>query len=237
MNVKTELLNTKAGVCAVLLSVAIITGCGGSTTTKQVDNEEDLTTDNEKLSYALGLFFGTQAKIFNDLDMELLVAGLRDSYTEKENVIYNEKQIGEIIISNQQQALQNRAEDSAVKTEEFLNENAQDERFTILESGLRYRIITEADGPKPKESDTVEVHYRGTLTNGEEFDSSYQRNQTAVFPVNGVIVGWQEALQIMPVGSTWEIVIPPELAYGERGNGGIGPNEVLIFELNLIGIK
>ena len=226
-------------ILAIALAASVFGGCssGVENVERQISSEEDLTSEEEKLSYALGLFFGTQAKIFEDLDLELLTTGIRDSYSEKENIIYNDQQVGEIIISNQQKTIENQATESATKAEEFLADNAEDESFTILDSGVRYKILEEGKGPKPQATDTVEVHYRGTLINGEEFDSSYQRNQTAVFPVNGVISGWQEALQLMPVGSTWEVIIPPDLAYGERGTGRIGPNEVLIFQINLIDIK
>jgi FKBP-type peptidyl-prolyl cis-trans isomerase len=108
-----------------------------------------------------------------------------------------------------------------------------------LESGLQYKVLKSGDGPSPKAEDTVTVHYRGTLTDGTEFDSSYKRGEPATFPVNGVIAGWTEALQLMKVGDRWQLVIPSELAYGERGTPGgpIGPNATLVFEVELLGIK
>ena len=108
--------------------------------------------------------------------------------------------------------------------------------MTSLDNGIQYRILSEGTGPKPKSTDTIEVHYEGTLVSGEIFDSSYQRNETAVFPLQGVIQGWQEILPLMPTGSVWEVVIPPELAYGEQGSGRIGPHAVLIFKIELIAI-
>ena len=107
-----------------------------------------------------------------------------------------------------------------------------------LDSGLQYSVITEGSGAKPAATDTVEVHYKGTLIDGTEFDSSYKRNATVSFPVNGVIAGWTEALQLMPVGSKWNLYIPSDLAYGPGGTGGpIGPNATLLFEVELVSIK
>lgn len=119
----------------------------------------------------------------------------------------------------------------------FLADNGKREGVTQTASGLQYEVLTKADGPKPAVTDTVSVHYRGTLLNGTEFDSSYKRGEPATFPLQGVIKGWTEALQLMPVGSKWKLFIPSELAYGERGAGSdIGPNETLVFEVELLGI-
>jgi len=120
----------------------------------------------------------------------------------------------------------------------FLEENKAKEGVVILPSGLQYKVITEGTGKSPKATDKVKVHYRGTLINGKEFDSSFKRNQPAEFPVNGVIKGWTEALQLMKEGSKWELYIPSDLAYGARGAGGdIGPNATLIFEVELLEVK
>ncbi|MGH7199935.1 MAG: FKBP-type peptidyl-prolyl cis-trans isomerase, partial [Planctomycetaceae bacterium] len=123
------------------------------------------------------------------------------------------------------------------EAETFLAKNKQKEGVKTTESGLQYRLIEPGEGPSPKLTDVVQVHYHGTLPDGSVFDSSRQRNQPAQFPVRGVIDGWQEALQMMKVGGKWELVIPPELAYGETGSqGAIGPNQVLIFEVELLDI-
>jgi FKBP-type peptidyl-prolyl cis-trans isomerase FklB len=120
----------------------------------------------------------------------------------------------------------------------FLAANKSKESVVTLPSGLQYKILTEGTGPKPTASDSVVCNYRGTLIDGKEFDSSYQRGQPATFPVGQVIKGWTEALQLMPVGSKWQLFIPSELAYGSRGAGAdIGPNSTLIFEVELISIK
>ena len=121
--------------------------------------------------------------------------------------------------------------------EAFLAENKSKEGVVTLPSGMQYKILTAGTGPKPTANDTVTCNYRGTLINGKEFDSSYKRGQPAAFPVSGVIKGWTEALQLMPVGSKWQLFIPPDLAYGDRGAGAdIGPGETLIFEVELISI-
>ena len=124
------------------------------------------------------------------------------------------------------------------RAEKFLMENKAKEGVKTLPSGLQYKVIKDGDGKTPKLTDTVSTHYRGTLLDGSEFDSSYKRNQPAEFPVSGVIKGWTEALQLMKAGSKWTLYVPPKLAYGERGAGGlIGPNETLIFEIELLKVK
>lgn len=130
------------------------------------------------------------------------------------------------------------SKEAAEAGQKFLAENAKKEGITVLESGLQYEVMTEGSGPRPKETDEVTTHYHGTLIDGTVFDSSVQRGSPASFPVNGVILGWQEALQLMPTGSKWRLFVPSELAYGNRGAGGaIGPGAALIFEVELISIK
>jgi len=121
--------------------------------------------------------------------------------------------------------------------ETFLAENMKKEGVKTLASGLQYKVITEGTGKMPKATDTVTTNYRGTLVDGTEFDSSYKRGEPATFPVNGVIAGWTEALQLMKTGAKWQLFVPSNLAYGERGTGPIGPNAVLLFEVELISIK
>ncbi len=130
------------------------------------------------------------------------------------------------------------AEDSIQAGRDFLAANAEREGVVVLPSGLQYEVVTAATGVRPKASDSVTVHYRGTLVDGTEFDSSHSRGQPATFPVNGVIAGWVEALQLMSEGETWKLFISPELAYGPRGAGGaIGPNATLIFEVQLLKVN
>jgi len=138
-----------------------------------------------------------------------------------------------MFFNNKQKALKN-----TKKGETFLKENTQKEGIKTLGSGLQYEVIEQGSGAKPKAKDTVKVHYKGTLIGGKIFDSSYKRGQPASFPVNRVIAGWTEALQLMQVGSQWRLFIPPHLAYGKRGAGSdIGPNETLIFEVELLAIQ
>jgi FKBP-type peptidyl-prolyl cis-trans isomerase FklB len=141
----------------------------------------------------------------------------------------------------QQQEMQAKAHDAAAGNmkigEAFLAANKTKEGVVTLPSGMQYKILKEGTGPKPTASDTVSCNYRGALINGKEFDSSYKRGEPTSFPVSGVIKGWTEALQLMPVGSKWQLFIPAEMAYGDRGAGGdIGPGETLIFEVELLSI-
>ena len=140
--------------------------------------------------------------------------------------------------ARQQEEAQKSGEANKAVGEAFLAENRTKEGVITTDSGLQYKIMTEGAGAKPAVTDTVEVHYAGTLIDGTEFDSSYRRGSTASFPVNGVIAGWTEALQLMPAGSKWQLFIPSDLAYGARGTGGgpIGPNATLIFEVELLAI-
>jgi len=138
----------------------------------------------------------------------------------------------------QQEKMQVAGEANKKEGEAFLAANKAKEGIVTLPSGLEYKILKEGTGPKPTASDSVVCNYRGTLINGTEFDSSYKRGQPATFPVNGVIKGWTEALQLMPVGSKWQLFVPSSLAYAERGAGGdIGPNATLIFEVELLSIQ
>lgn len=134
--------------------------------------------------------------------------------------------------------MKNLAEKNTKEGEAFLEANKKKSGVITLPSGLQYKILKEGNGAKPTATQTVKCHYRGTLIDGKEFDSSYKRGEPTEFPVGGVIKGWTEALQLMPVGSKWELYIPSTLAYGERGAGQtIGPNAVLIFEIELLSIK
>jgi FKBP-type peptidyl-prolyl cis-trans isomerase FklB len=141
------------------------------------------------------------------------------------------------MMAKREQAGKEAGAKNKVEGEAFLAENGKKEGVVTLPDGLQYKILKEGDGAKPKATDTVTVHYRGTLISGTEFDSSYKRKEPVSFPVNGVIAGWTEALQLMKVGSKWQLFIPSTLAYGERGAGpDLGPNATLIFEVELISI-
>jgi FKBP-type peptidyl-prolyl cis-trans isomerase FklB len=185
-------------------------------------------TPGQKQSYAMGAELGNQLRE-RSVEVELgpFIQGLRDGLAGKAA----SSQAGTTRLAEQR--LKNEAEGRA-----FLAENKAKDGVVILPSGLQYRVLKAGEGRKPGPEDTVVCNYRGTLPDGKEFDSSYKRRKPATFTVNGVINGWTEALQLMPVGSRWQLFVPSELAYGERGAGGlIGPNQTLVFEVELIAIK
>jgi len=201
-----------------------------------IKTKADFSNEKQELSYALGVLFGRQVRLFKDLDQEVLIFGLNQGY-KGEEVLFTDEELSNIIITQQQLATREVGQTALAKARSFLEENAKKEGVVSLDSGIQYKVLVEGTGAKPKLEDTIEVHYKGSLISGEVFDSSYDRNQTAVFPIDGVIQGWQEVMPLMSVGSHWEVVIPPELAHGEQGAGNIGPNEVLIFEINLLDIQ
>ncbi len=206
-----------------------------------------LKTRKEKFSYALGMNIGTglgnQLKNQSvEVDWNLVIQGLKDSssgaktrLTEAEmKTVLTEVQTE---VSKQQHEKTEQAKaKNKTEGEAFLAANKAKDGVVTLPSGLQYKILTAGTGPKPAASDSVVCNYRGTLINGTEFDSSYKRGQPATFGVGQVIKGWTEALQLMPVGSKWQLFIPSSLAYGERGPGEIGPNATLIFEVELMSI-
>ena len=179
-------------------------------------------------------------------NLDYKAEGLRDEFSGSELKLSQEeieagfKRMDELAKAAQEDAQANAGKAAEAQLEigeSFLKENAQKEGVTVTESGLQYKVIESGEGAPPSESDTVETHYEGTLIDGTVFDSSYKRGETISFPVNGVIKGWQEALQLMSVGDTWELYIPSDLAYGTNGAGAsIGPNETLIFKIELINI-
>ena len=213
--------------------------------TSLAQNVTELKDDKEKVSYSIGLDIGNTFKKQNmDINPDILMAGLRDALTGKTPLL-NEEQVKEVMMAyskTMMEAQANRAKEAGKKNleigEKFLAENKTKEGVKTTPSGLQYKVLKEGSGTPPKETDMVETHYRGTLIDGKEFDSSYKRNEPTTFPVNRVIKGWTEALQLMKPGSKYQLFIPASLAYGERGAGqDIGPNETLIFEVELLGVK
>ena len=204
----------------------------------------ELKTRKDSISYAIGYNIGTNFKMQSiDVEPAVVAAAMRDIMTEAEPKL-TEEQSQQVWMSYQQELMakqQEEREASGSKNLEegkkWLAENKTKEGVNTTESGLQYKVIKMGDGAKPGKNDKVKVHYRGRLIDGTQFDSSYDRGQPAEFPVGGVIAGWTEALQLMPVGSKWEVYIPSELGYGERGAGqDIGPNATLIFEVELLDI-
>ena len=203
------------------------------------------TADKKKVSYGIGVDIGRNFKRLGlDLDLDVLTKGLKDANTGKK-LDLSEDDL-RTIMSNYQNELKQK-QIIALKTigdanqkagEAFLAENSKKEGVVTLPSGLQYKILTKGEGKVPTAEDTVSCNYRGTLLDGTVFDSSYQTGKPALFMVCGVIPGWQEALKLMPAGSKWQIFIPSQLAYGQRGAGrDIGPNATLSFEVELIGIQ
>ena len=204
-----------------------------------------LKTQKDKLSYALGMNLGTNLhKETVDVDPAIVLRGLKDALASGKTLLTEDEartaltQLQTEVRSKQQEKMKVAGEMNKKEGVEFLAANKSKEGVVILPSGLQYKILTEGTGPKPAASDTVVCNYRGTLISGTEFDSSYKRGQPASFPVNGVIKGWTEALLLMPVGSKWQLFVPSELGYGDRGAGAdIGPGATLIFEVELLSIQ
>jgi FKBP-type peptidyl-prolyl cis-trans isomerase FklB len=203
-----------------------------------------LTTDKDKQSYAMGMNLGLglhrQGMI---LDPALVARGMKDAMTGGKTVLTEDeaRTVIQKLQGDVRQKMEAKSKEEGTTNrkagEDFLAANKTKEGVVALPSGLQYKILTAGTGPKPAATDTVSCNYRGTLTSGKEFDSSYKRGQPTSFPVNGVIKGWTEALQMMPVGSKWQLFIPADLAYGDRGAGqDIGPGETLIFEVELLSI-
>jgi FKBP-type peptidyl-prolyl cis-trans isomerase len=202
----------------------------------QVDAKEDLVLKNQKdkVSYMIGMDIGMNLRKQSiDVDLGILGRGIKDGLSGGKSLL-TEQEIRETMTIFKKEMIAKQDEIS----KKFLAENKKKEGVKSLPSGLQYKVIKAGTGKKPKLTDTVTVHYRGTLIDGTEFDSSYSRGQPATFPVNGVIPGWTEALQLMQEGAKWQLFVPSNLAYGERGAGRqIGPNATLIFEVELISIQ
>ena len=205
-----------------------------------------LKTQQDKINYGIGVGVARNFKSQGmEVDLELVIRGMRDALTGA-NLLMTETELSTIMTAFQQemqqkaaQARQLAAEKNQKEGASFLAENAKKEGIIVLPSGLQYKILKTGNGKIPTNADTVECHYRGTFIDGKEFDSSYERGEPLAFKVQGgIIAGWSEALKLMPVGSKWQVFIPPQLAYGTRGAGNqIGPNVTLIFEIELLSIK
>ena len=198
-------------------------------------------TVESQASYGIGLQMGEQlrANPFAGLDIEAVQIGLADAFGGKEAQVDNDtlgKAFNEIH-KIMQAAKAEQFQAVIAQGEEYLAENAKRDEVTVTASGLQYEVLTAGDGALPKSNSKVRTHYHGTLLDGSVFDSSYNRGEPAEFPVNGVIKGWTEALQMMPVGSKWRLHVPADLAYGEQGAGGaIGPHSTLVFDVELLDI-
>lgn len=224
--------------CIFLAAIALAS-TGFSQGPTQLKDEKD------KVSYSIGLDIGSTFKKQNmDINVDILMAGMRDALSGNKPLL-TEDQVKETMAAYSKTMMEKQAAQAkeasvknAVTGEKFLTDNKGKEGVKTTASGLQYKVLKEGSGDSPKETDTVVTHYKGTLINGTEFDSSYKRNEPASFPVNRVIKGWTEALQMMKPGSKYQLFVPSSLAYGERGAGqDIGPNETLIFEVELLSVK
>ncbi|WP_323775077.1 FKBP-type peptidyl-prolyl cis-trans isomerase [Alcanivorax sp.] len=223
----------------VLAGSVLLAACGQ-------DNAE-VKTDDQKASYALGFRSAEQMRSLENLDLDAMVAGLRDGFDEKGESRLGDEDLDQLIrdfqgrmMAAQQKKVEEEAGKNLEASEKFLADNAERDGVTVTDSGMQYEVLAsgEEGAASPTLNDTVEVHYHGTLPDGTVFDSSVERDQPATFGLQQIIPGWQEALPMMKEGDKWKIVLPPSLAYGEQGAGGdIGPNQVLIFEIELLDVK
>jgi len=204
---------------------------------------QDLSSEKGKLSYAVGWDIGEDIqRRGGEFDVETIIAAIRDSGAGKEPQVPAEEMVALLtalqqkVRQEQAEAFQKLAADNQVKSDEFLATNKAKNGIVALPSGVQYRIIDEGEGGRPNMDSTVKVHYRGSKVNGLEFDSSFARGVPEEFTINTVLKGWQEVLPLMKTGATWQVFVPPELAFGARGNPPVGPNEALIFDLKLVEI-
>jgi FKBP-type peptidyl-prolyl cis-trans isomerase FklB len=204
---------------------------------------QDVESDKGKLSYAVGWDIGADiARRGAEFDVDSVIAAIRDVVAKKEPKVPAEEMrsllaaLQEKVRAEQVEQFKKLSEENQAASDKFLAANKNKTGIVTLPSGVQYRIIEEGDGPRPSLDSKVSVHYRGSKLDGHEFDSSFARGTPEEFTVNSVLKGWQEVLPLMKVGSTWQIFVPPELAFGARGNPPVGPNEALMFDLKLVEI-
>jgi FKBP-type peptidyl-prolyl cis-trans isomerase FklB len=205
-------------------------------------SDDTVKTDAQKFSYAIGYQIGQNLKNqgLGDVDVKTLSQAITDVIKDQKLKLSMDEMQKAVQAKQEKLLAQRNAKGEKAKQagEKFLAENKKKPGVVTLESGIQYKVITEGKGKKPTVKDTVVANYRGTLIDGTEFDSSYKRGEPATFPLNGVIKGWQDVLPLMAEGSKWQVYIPSDLAYGERGAGAnIGPNETLVFDIELVKIK
>jgi len=232
----------------VAASVLALTACNQEAAKPEV-KEVKLETEAQQQSYGIGASVGNflnedlanKKELGIELDQELMIRGFKDALAgdakiEEEKIREVLTALDESVRAKQQEQAKAAAQENLAEGEKYLAENAKKEGVEVTESGLQYEVLEQGDGEKPAETDTVKVHYKGTLLDGTEFDSSYSRNEPTTFPLNRVIPGWTEGLQLMPVGAKYKFTIPSELAYGERDLGKIPANSTLVFEVELLEI-
>jgi FKBP-type peptidyl-prolyl cis-trans isomerase FklB len=204
---------------------------------------QDVASEKGKLSYAVGWDIGNDIKRrSSDFDVESLIAAIRDTVADREPQVGNEEMqalmaaLQQKVREEQVAAFQTLAADNQAASEAFLESNKTKTGIVVMPSGVQYRVIEEGEGSRPTMESTVKVHYRGSKMDGREFDSSFARGVPEEFAITAVLQGWQEVLPLMKQGATWQIFVPPELAFGQRGNAPVGPNEALMFDLKLVEI-
>lgn len=233
-------------VSAALFAMLALTACnnkagGDATTAKPTTTITEQSSEIQKVGYAVGFDMGRNLKeVADDMDLEAFQLGLKDAYAKKDSVLTEEQMqsvVQAYMTRKQEEAakkLEEKAKTNKTDGEKFLAENAKKEGVKTTASGLQYKVITEGEGEHPKATDTVTVNYEGKLIDGKVFDSSYERGEPIEFPLNQVIPGWTEGVQLMKPGAKYEFFIPSDLAYGEAGNPDIEPNSVLIFTVELL---
>lgn len=208
----------------------------GTTAKKTAEAPLVLNTPKQKASYAIGTSIGRKLHDDElDVDTSVLVRAIKDAQSGKKSQLTDDE-MRNALVAYQEEATKQLAARNKIKGDAYRTANKTKEGVVTLPSGLQYKILQAGTGPKPTATDSVVCNYKGTFVDGKEFDSSYERGEPATFPVTGVIKGWTEALQLMPVGSKWQLVIPPDLAYGEQGRRGMPPNSTLVFEVELLKI-
>ena len=205
---------------------------------------QDASADKDKLSYAIGYQFGTDIRVRKmDVNLETVMEALRAAAEEQEPRVPEKemlallKDLEQKFRTEQLEKFKQLAEENRTKSEDYLANNKSKKNIVVLPSGVQYRVIEEGDGSRPTVESEVIVHYRSSTMNGLEYDSSFARGEPVSFKVAQVLKGWQDILPLMKVGSKWQVFVPPELGYGVRGQPPVGPNEVLVFDINLVEIK